>query len=333
MVIVTGSRPPDICGVGDYIDALTGKLKNRIDRVTLFYKNDWSIKCLFRYAREIQSLHDPIVNIQYPTEGYKYSLVPQLLCALLSPAKTIVTLHEFIRKSLKGKLAIYLFFLFADWIIFTTESERDAACHVAPWVCKKSCVIPIGSNIPMRPKQVPDTDVVYFGQIRPVKGLEEFVAVTRLLANRRHLKIQMIGQISPGYEDYASTILDLTAKLGVEVILNRSSDDVSILLSRARIALLPLPCGISLRHGSVLAAMGNGALVISKPPMDGTKNYREICLTAQSTDALCQLVLDVMENYDSYRGVWESGQKFAMSISWDSIAMRYVNLVTQLCRS
>ena len=182
----------------------------------------------------------------------------------------------------------------------------------------------------MQPKQSPRVDVVYFGQIRPLKGIEEFTSVVRLLGNHRQLKIQLIGQISPGYESYASTVLDPIKKLGVEVILNRSREDVSTLLSLARVALLPLPCGMSLRHGSVLAAMGNGALLISKPPTDGPNNFSDICLTAQSTDALCQLVLNAMENYDSYRNIWESGQRFAMSISWENIATRYVDVVQKL---
>ena len=150
MLLITGSLPPDVCGVGDYTQGLIHELKKQNAEVTVFYRTDWSIQNLLPYTRQIRKSGATVVNIQYPTEGYGYSIVPQLLCPLVKPAKTVITLHEFSRKSLKGKLAIYLFFLFSNWIIFTTESERHTACRTSPWIKKRSCVIPIGSNIPMQ---------------------------------------------------------------------------------------------------------------------------------------------------------------------------------------
>ncbi|HWF65918.1 MAG TPA: hypothetical protein VN670_01360 [Acidobacteriaceae bacterium] len=330
MLVVTGSLPPEVCGVGDYVRALLSELNKKIDGASVFYKTDWSIRKLLPYARLIRKSGATVVNIQYPTEGYGYSIVPQLLCFAIWPLKRVITLHEYARKSLKGKLAIYLFFLSASWIIFTTEAERKAVCRVAPWIRKRSSVIPIGSNIPMQPEHVPEVDIVYFGQIRPQKGLEAFTSIVRSLREQKNVRVQVIGQISPGYQDYASAVLASIKELGIEVLLNNSSEGVSVLLSRARIALLPFPAGMSLRHGSALAAMGNGALLITRPSVGPPSEFSDICLTAQSTEELCQLTLHVLQNYDSYDGVRLSGQRFSMSVSWDNISTSYLNLIAQL---
>jgi glycosyltransferase involved in cell wall biosynthesis len=313
--------------VGDYTQALIVELTKKNAGISLFYRTDWSIRMLLPYMREIRKSGAKVVNLQYPTEGYGYSIVPQLLCPLIKPIKSIVTLHEFTRKSVKGKLAIYLFFLFSDWIVFTTEPERHAACRVAPWIKKRSCVIPIGSNIPMQPTHIPEYDIVYFGLIRPAKGLEDFTSIVQKIGSRRRITIRMIGQIVPGYEDYASGILERLKFLGVEVILNRPANEVSTLLAHAKIALLPFPDGMSLRRGTALAAMGNGSLLVTRVPANRSNEFTGICLMAHDSTELCDLTTKALDNYEIYNTIRLSGQHLARSLSQESIASSYLHLI------
>ena len=153
ILIVTGSLPPDVCGVGDYTQLLINHLSERVPAVRAFYRRDWSLRMFGRYARQIRESGAEVINIQYPTRGYGHSIVPHLLNLIARPARMVVTLHEFSRGSLLGRLAMCLFFLTADRVIFTTEFERQAACRVAPWLKKRSVVIPIGSNIPFKVRQ------------------------------------------------------------------------------------------------------------------------------------------------------------------------------------
>ena len=328
--IITGSYPDDVCGVGDYTRSLVSALENKGINISLFYKKDWSITRLPGYLRLIKETGAPVVNIQYPTEGYGYSILPQLLCCCLRKMSTVVTLHEFCRKSASGKSATFLFFLTADWIVFTTDKERDYACRFAPWLRKRSSVIPICSNIPMRPPECPETDVVYFGLIRPHKGLEQFASVMERLASRRTLITRVVGQIVSGYEKYAAEILDRLKSLGAEIILGRTPEEVSLLLSRARVALLPFPDGMSSRRGAALAAMGNGALLVTTTSADEPEMFKGICLMGATEEELAVATLRALECRDADESIRRAGQIFARDLSWSSVGSSYMAVINRL---
>jgi len=326
MLIITGSLPPDICGVGDYTRVLADGLKNRLASVNVFYKDKWPCRMLIKYAAEIRKCNAEIINIQYPTRGYGKSVAPHLLGLLTGSAKKVVTLHEFSRASMKGKAAMYLFFLVADWIIFTTEYERTRACRIAPWIRAKSSTVHIASNIPMRDTSIRDTDIVYFGHICRSKGLEEFASIIDHLG-RDNLKIQVIGQIMPGEEAYVAGMLERFESLGAEIILGRSASEVSCLLSQARIAVLPFPDGMSLRRGSALAAMGNGALLLTTFSSTDAAVLEGKCLMARNTVDLRVLLNRVLDDYYSYDSIRIAGRELARSFSWDRVLAAYVNVI------
>ncbi len=330
LTIVTGSLPPDVCGCGDYAQALVVALERKGVKTEIFLRRDWTFRKLFSYVREIRKSKATVINIQYPTQGYGRSVVPPVLCALLRGIKKVVTLHEFSQKRMEAKIAIYLFFVSADWVVFTTEFERKAAYRVAPWLKSKSSVIPIGSNIPFREAEQPDTDIVYFGLIHPTKGLEEFTETLSLLRNRNELRIRVIGQIAPGYEVYATEILSRIGSLGIEIVLNKSAEDVSEMLSRTRVALLPFPDGMSRRRGSALAAMGNGALLVTTAAQMEAELFTGICVMPAQGSSLCELLEVVLNNYNSYNAIRRAGQAYAQAISWSSVADRYMGIVDDL---
>lgn len=326
IAIMTGSLPPDACGVGDYTDRLVHQLRSEGACINIFYRRDWSLLRMQAYLCQVKSLGAEVVNIQYPTEGYGYSILPHLLCAVLRGSKRVVTLHEFSRKSLKGRCAIYLFFLFADQVIFTNEQDRQTACRVAPWLSRKSSVVPIASNIPMHHHSTPEIDIVYFGLIRPLKGIETFIEVVSTLLSRVDIKVSVVGQTVAGYEQYAANILQSLETQGVELCLNRSAEEVAVRLGKSRIALLPFPDGLSLRRGSALAAMGNGALLVTTPPASESDEVGRVCVTAKSTDEFCRTILDILEKPESYESIRSAGEQFARARSWKSIATSYLGV-------
>lgn len=332
LTVVTGSLPPIVCGCGDYVQALVGELERKGLEIDLFFRRDWSLRQLTTYIREIQESQATVINIQYPTQGYGWSIVPMLLCLFLRQVKKVVTLHEFSRLRTEAKIAIYIFFLSADWVIFTTEFERSMACRIAPWLRAKSSIIPIGSNIPLREAKQPDTDIVYFGLIHPAKGLEDFAETLSCLSIRKKLRIRVIGQIAPGYEAYANETLPRLESLGIEIVLNKSPEDVSEMLSRARVAFLPFPDGMSRRRGSALAAMGNGALLVSTTAQTETELFTEICVMPAGGSSLCELLVDVLDNYDSYSSIRRAGQAYAQAISWSTVADSYIKVAGNLTK-
>ncbi len=327
---MTGSLPPDVCGVGEYANALLKSLDGQPITTSLFYTRNWSISSLLRYASRIRRSGAKLLNIQYPTQGYGWSIVPQLLCVLVKPIKTVITLHEFSNRSFKAKLASYLFFFFSDYFIFTVDHERDVSSRLAPWIRSKSCVIPLASNIPIHYSHAAEVDIVYFGHIRPSKGLEEFIETVNSIRNKRRYRIQVIGQIVQGFDSYTAGILEEVKALGVEIILNRSSTEVSYLLSRARVALLPFPDGFSLRRGSALASMSNGALLVTTPPPNRPIELDKICITSSKTTGLAEVVITVLDNYALYEHIRVAGCQFARSFSWETVAAMYIQQMKKL---
>lgn len=333
IVVVTGSLPPDICGVGDYTGSLVRALAHEGAEIEIFYRKRWPLKAIRQYAELLQHSSANVVNIQYPTEGYGFSIVPQLLCCLLRRKQCFVTLHELTRKSLKGKAAIYLFFLSAKWIVFTADSEREAACRLAPWLRHRSSTIGIGSNIPLQESQMRDIDVAYFGLIRPEKGLETFLSSAEKLILRRPLRIKIIGLTVPGYESYGEAVVARCRDLGIELALGLRNNDVSRELSRLRIALLPFPDGMSARRGSALAAMGNGAIVVTTSGASSSEEFHSICVMADHPESLPDRVEEVLDHALKFEPMRIAGQEYARSRSWQGIAQAYIEVAKGLISS
>lgn len=70
--------------------------------------------------------------------------MPHLLCiyfSLFTNKRFMITLHEFMRMSITYRLAAFLFLLFANKIIFTTQVEKDYAMRLLPFRRDKFHVI------------------------------------------------------------------------------------------------------------------------------------------------------------------------------------------------
>jgi len=329
-ILMTGSLPPDVCGVGDYSGALLQSLHAEGSKTQTYYVKDWSFKTLFRHALRLRNYDSGVLNVQYPTQGYGWSIVPVLLCFLVKPRRSVITLHEFSMRSFKAKCASYLFFFIGDWFIFTTCHEQDFCCRIAPWITSRSSVIPLASNIPMKNSSVRDLDVAYFGHIRPDKGLEEFVAVVSSIRTTSTYNVTVIGQLVAGFEKYAAKVLSQLENIGARVILNKSAEDVSEILSRTKVALLPFPDGVTRRRGTALASMGNGALLVTRAATTRQPEFDDICIAVPAGSAIDSVLLTILEHYHDYDPIRLAGQQFARSFSWNAIACSYIDLLRKV---
>lgn len=219
--------------------------------------------------RQISKDTSETIVIQYPTEGYGWSILPQLLCiyfSWFSSKKCIVAIHEFANRTLKAKIATSLFWL-GNRIIFTSDFERKSAVSIFPLLKKKTAVIKIISNIPA-PKKIKkwkerDLDLTYFGHLRPNKGLEDFFKVSRFLKDYKEIHICIMGQVLDTYKDYFDDLRMSNSDLSIEYRLNASVEEVTESLNSTKVCFLPFPDGLSERRGSFLAAIQGGARVVS----------------------------------------------------------------------
>ena len=267
MILITGTYPPEHCGVGDYAQHLFHTVIG--SKWTLFYRRQWRWRDLRTYLAELREMDDRVINLQYPTMGYATSLVPHVLaiCAVLLQRKRLyVTVHEYSQLGWKGKMALNVLFLMAKEVVFTTSFELDCAHRHNPWM-RKGQVIKIRSNIPsattIKPMKARQWDVGYFGYIRPLKGLEDFIPVAEEL-HREGRKVYIMGQAQPEFESFHRPLLRECEKKGIPYLADMSQEEVANVLADTKIMYLPYPDGLSERRGSFLAAVVNGAAVVSR---------------------------------------------------------------------
>ncbi|EHP83987.1 glycosyl transferase, group 1 family protein [Geobacter metallireducens RCH3] len=269
ILIITGVLPPKVCGVGDYtknlLDTEIGKLWSP------YVAESWRFRKLSFILKSIDQRKPDVIFMQYPAEGYGWSLVPHMLLiyyVFIKKIKFITVLHEYSSLSWKSRFFIRNILSKSSQLIFTTNFELNNLAKHVPGILSKANVLPILSNIPnpKEIKQISDRsiDILYFGHIRPNKGIEDFLRVicSSKIVNK-NLSIKLVGQIPKGYENYIKSLQAIYPQVMNITTLNADLDLVHTMLGEAKICFLPYPDGISERRGSFLAAIQHGSVVAS----------------------------------------------------------------------
>lgn len=331
VALLTGSYTPDICGVGDYTKQIYENIecleKNVL--IELIVAKDWSIRGLFRLIKQIKNNYE-IVHMQYPTEGYGYSLYPIILFAFLKSTKRIITLHEYSQRTLKARLATNIFFYFTDFIIFTTDYEREVVIEKFKFVKSKSKVINIGSNIGSPVEKIiwknREFDVAYFGHIRPQKGIEEFKLICKeLLLINSKVKLSLVGQLQIRFEDYYKKNVEDSSYIS---ILNQGDEIVSKILQNTKILLLPFPDGISMRRGSFLAGIENDCVIVSfnGKYSDSLSTLAILFNPNTSFKIIAEEINKVLFENEFKKDLKMSIDSFKNKIKWSTIAQAHLEI-------
>ncbi len=332
VALITGTYPPEKCGVGDYSSKLIHAQNANFWR--LFYYKDWSFSSVIRKIREIAKSDEDILNIQYPSMGFGYSLVPHFLCfyfSLFSKKHVTVTIHEYTRLGRKSRLAAIVFLIFSQKIIFTNEFERKAAIKRIPWIKKKSKVIKILSNITPAFEHVPTEkrtfDLGCFGLLTPKKGIEEFLEVsTKILQLKPSIEIFIMGQTLDKYKDFSDKVMNEANKIGVKLFLNKDEKDVSAILSNTKICYLPFPDGVSERRGSFLASVLNYCMIYTTEGIYTTEAHKEFCYFVEKEDAADSIVKALNQTEEYYQSAQLKTEKFIknhLPKSWEDVIEQY----------
>jgi len=322
LLIITGSYPPDICGMAD---AMPNLLNTRIGQNwNMYYQRDWRFFTLFRHIKLIKASKAKYILMQFPTRGYGWSIVPHLLCVYFSwftNKRFGVIVHEQSQQSLKAYLVELLILISANRIIFTTQYERNYAIKRIPFMRKRSTVIKIYSNIAassiIRPIEERSIDVVNFGQIMPRKGLEKFINDVTPLVN--NYKVIIAGQVPPVFIDYYRKIENLCTETCIQLRINLNQTEVSELLNDTKVVYLPFPDGISERRGSILASFFNGAVVVTT---FGKFTTRE--LEKATIDISEQSLQDILCDNSLMKTKQQEGLLYIHQLhGWEEIAKAY----------
>ncbi len=230
-------------------------------------------------------------------------------------------MHEFSSLSYKAKMAARIFFGFSNQVVFTNPMELHAA---AQFVKNKGNVIPIASNIPESTIRGSKTyDVGYFGMISPGKGIEDFLTICKSIKIPH--QAYLMGKIPHYFKDYGQKIVKACEEADIEVILDKSPDDVADLLAALKFAVLPFPDGLTPRRGSALAAMLNSAQVVSYQSPEFFNLFDEFAVLCGDLEDMKLKVNTLLADGASHDKI-RKANKYAVELSWPYVARRYIEI-------
>jgi glycosyltransferase involved in cell wall biosynthesis len=278
----------------------------------------------------VKATHPDIVLMQYPTDAFGRGLLPQLFATVQQIAPLAITLHEFTAAHPLRRIALGPLLARARVVVVTAERERDSLLAWYPWLRRRVQIIPIGTNIAGHtsiPAEPPE--IVYFGQIRPHKGLETFLECRDELAERfPQARFRVIGSRVPLFSDYYEQIAGRAAANGVEMLGGLTEGEVSATLGRAACALLPFPGGASFRRSSLLAAASCGVPIVTLAGPDTPAEMMEWLQPPTEPGALAGRVAALLEDPEARRRSSEQSRRVAAHAGWDRITARYMEVLS-----
>ena len=298
--------PPNyqVDGIGDYTRILVQKLRERGHDVYIiasgrYAGNDpkvikigggrWGVKELIKVFRRVREEEFEVVNMQYTPLAYglgiMFKFLPLFMRLSAHNIHFVITFHTLVIDKWIAKVNAFLLVMFSHRVISTHE-ELTALFNKWLFLFRKKLVqIPIGSNI--HPIEV-DTNrirteinkkygisnntilLINFGFPHPWKGLETLCEALKRLSKEGCYRLILLGGITDRDMDYRYKLKGLIRKLGIEKeviwIDGMDEDDVSGVLQASDMAVLPYVDGISIRRGTLMAAMAHGLPIISTFP-------------------------------------------------------------------
>jgi len=329
IILVTGSFPPDVCGIGDYTHSLALALERAGMKAEVLCHRSWNVSGTIQAIRRLLAEKHSLVHIQYPTMGYGFSLGPQF-CALAK--HSVITLHEFSFAHPLRKLSLLPFTMHSRHLVMTSEFEKQSLIAKMPWAARRIRVIPIGSNIPPSRFLAGEArkQIAYFGLVMPRKGLEDFIAFSELVrAAELEWDLLIIGKIPPRHAAYAKGLMN-SANSQVNWLLDRSPEEISDVLCRTSLGYFPFPDGASERRGSLKAAMAAGLPCITTCTEQTPMALADAMAFASTPHEAFDLALRLMDAPAERNRLSQSALTYSQSFSWEKIAQAHIELYREL---
>ncbi|HMM19576.1 MAG TPA: hypothetical protein PKA10_02480 [Selenomonadales bacterium] len=329
IAMITGSYPPETCGVGDYTYCLVSALRDIGVNVEVVNPSSWRISNFQNIVNQIKLVSPDLIHVQYPTRGYGYHLTPQFLSVILPVVSTI---HEVSQTHILRRLSLLPFFMNSTATVFTNEYEREYVKKYFPWRQNRSTIIPIGSNVPKADATSKDIDdIIYFGLIRPNKGLEQVIDLAKLIVSKNFkYTVRIIGAVDERHSKYFAQLRNNSEGLPVQWNINVPIEEIAAILSRSRIGYLPFPDGASERRGSLLALLTNRVTVITKKGPYMPRAMEEAVLTADTVEQALVIINKLLSESTTLRMCSEKANTYAQRYSWSMIANQHVALYERI---
>jgi glycosyltransferase involved in cell wall biosynthesis len=324
-----GYLPNIFCGVADYTSTLTTYLQKQGVSAEIISQEEWNLGSLVSLMAKILSEPAPdIIHVQYPTYAYGASIVPHL-STFFAKSPIVVTLHELAHVHALKRLSSLLFVLNGDALIFCSEEDRDYYLGKIPAFRPQSFAIPIGSNIPfLNGTVVREEDVIVtFGQIRPRKGIEDFVELARLSrAEGAAHRFLVIGATLGRFQSYWEQLRAAAEGLSIEWRLDVEPSEAARAIAQAGTAYLPFPDGASERRGTLLAVLGNGVPTVTTRGRHTPPALDDCVIYADTPERALSRINQVLGDPSLRQRLARNARAYASRYSWPSIARQHVDV-------
>jgi len=310
----------------------------------------------------IKEIEPQILHIQYQAAAYgmhpAINLLPWRLRLIRHRPFLFATFHDlrvpylFPKAGPVRRGAIVALAKGCDGVIVTNVGDEAEARGYG----LKPYLIPIGSNISPRLPSGYDREewrarwgvkdetlLSYFGLLHESKGVETLLrASARLMEKGERVKLLMvggkIGTSDPTTTDYAHRMEVLCQELGLadQLLWTGYVDDeeVSANLLASDICVLPYRDGVSLRRGSLMAALVHGLPIISTRPTIQVKELIEgeniILVPPDDVEALVAKIQELTGSPVLRCRLAEAAKALAVAFDWGSIARRTLEVYQEV---
>jgi glycosyltransferase involved in cell wall biosynthesis len=332
VLMISGSWPPQACGVGDYTEKLCRELEQNDIGVVRFGDDRLSRVYSREAIRDAKEADCDLVHIQYPTAGYGRSLTPSALPAKVRDKPVVVTLHEYSVFRWYRRAWFSPFARNCAARIFTTEEERGLFERRFPGRSGTDLTIDIASNIPVAQNAMRQPNrVSYFGLIAPKKGIEPFLDLCEIArAASSGFTFEMIGAIPEQHRRYAEAILQRAAACNVGISIDLPNDAVANRLATATFAYLPFPDGASGKRGTLAAATVNKLIVVTRHSGITPEWIRSATLDAKRPEEALEIFTRLHADSRRREAAAKKSALVASRFRWDVIAQRHADLYQSL---
>jgi glycosyltransferase involved in cell wall biosynthesis len=328
--LLVGDTHTEHCGVKDYALRLAKALGEFDVHAEVMAPPSWETKDFLPFAKKLRERKFDILHLQYPSIGHRASLWPHVMGRLHLGGKFVVTLHEYRALPKSQRLSTNLFRWTAEQLLFTTDAEMQ---HFGPSGAAQK-VIFIGSNVPASPQiKERTTNVLHFGQIRPNKGIEHFLALARKSQDcGLPFTFEVMGSVPERKADhYKKLRSETTAK--VKWTIGPSFDEVAQIMAGSLAAYLPFPDGATYRRGSLQAALTNALPVLTPIGPETPSELLPVILPTPGVDQALSHLERLRQYPDEAKVIGSAGSLFSQRFSWTRIAQMHKEMYWDVWQS
>lgn len=308
-------------------------------------------RAIRRWAEELAL---DVVDVQYQTAAYDMHPAVHFLPTTLVQPAAVVTFHDLRVPYLFPKAGgartwiVRQLARSADGAIATNAEDR--AMLTESWHIPHTTLIPIGSNVtPTLPADYDRTAwraqagagpedllLAHFGFLNASKGVPTLVAaLQRLVEAGIPARLVMLGgragASDPTNQAHGAAVDRLIdeAGLGDRIHWSGFTDDATLsgYFMAADLTVLPYTDGVSLRRGTLMAALAHGRAIITthpavpQPELDGAY----VAVPAGDSEALARAIVELWHDAPRREALERAALKAAARFEWDAIARQTID--------